>query len=310
MSKDLDEVRRGTWIDVNRDSFPDMVLSYAPLAWDYGTGQEIWVNAGPAGGGLFERWGDERAIVPNPAYHPVNNPNAPPLLFDLSPIEEWSPVPDQVAALIRTSFFTTRLGGGVGDWDGDGWTDLAYTGVLSLSEVGPVVLHRFTNGAALPGDLLPGFSTHSSSAPSEFVAVNTAADVLNAGRQQWLGSKLADAVFRPFFRLLAENGNSGLAEYSQEVLNVEARIAGVLDAVDVNSDGRLDLLHSGFQDGGELGTQFYRNRHLIINTPPSAPGGLTADANPARVRFSWNMATDAQTPAVALRYALKLMARR
>ena len=317
---DVDEIRRVTWVDVNKDSFPDMVTSYVQLVGDLignfkGTCQDIWVNTGPAGGGVFERWGDERAIVPNPDYNPAIHPvSARFLIIDLNPVLEISPALSLVPEPVRDVYVGSRIGGGVGDWDGDGWTDLAFTGEIIGRDLGQYVLHRLTTGAPLPQDLLPGFSTHANGGPDdgEWVCMQTSADLMNTGRQQWLCS-LMNSHFSAFLRLLSDDANSGLGVYNVQLihgvpLGLESRFGGVLDAVDVNGDGRLDVLHSGHTDidPGNLVTRFYRNQLPIVNTPPTVPGGLTARATPTHVNFSWSPSADAKTPAVALRYAIKL----
>lgn len=75
--------------------------------------------------------------------------------------------------------------------------------------------------------------------------------------------------------------------------------------MDINGDGRLEVLLSGFDEQLNPGTRL--NIHsMVANTPPTAPEGLSAVVTPLFVRFNWNGATDAQTRPGALRYALKL----
>ncbi len=77
---------------------------------------------------------------------------------------------------------------------------------------------------------------------------------------------------------------------------------------DYDNDGDLDIASSG-QVGGadwEL-SRIHRNDVAVTqNTPPAAPGGLSANVSGSSVTFSWTAATDAQTPAGGLTYNLRV----
>jgi hypothetical protein len=74
---------------------------------------------------------------------------------------------------------------------------------------------------------------------------------------------------------------------------------------DYDNDGRLDLLFTGVESGGAT-NRLWHNNTATSNTPPSAPTGLAAVAGPNDVQFSWNPATDAQTPSAGLSYNIRV----
>ncbi len=75
---------------------------------------------------------------------------------------------------------------------------------------------------------------------------------------------------------------------------------------DMDNDGRLDLL-LGVEAPTGLGlVEISRNQTWSTNTPPTAPKGLRVSAGPNGVTFSWQPATDAQTPSAGLSYHLRV----
>ncbi|HXH18146.1 MAG TPA: VCBS repeat-containing protein, partial [Chitinophagales bacterium] len=71
---------------------------------------------------------------------------------------------------------------------------------------------------------------------------------------------------------------------------------------DFNNDGRLDVLMSGEDALFQAKTILYENTSADSNAIPSAPTNLNATELPHRSVLSWNMATDAETPASGLTY--------
>jgi hypothetical protein len=66
---------------------------------------------------------------------------------------------------------------------------------------------------------------------------------------------------------------------------------------DLNGDGKVDVMMSD-------GSVFLNGAGT--NTPPTAPGNLSAAISNGVIRFSWSSATDAQTPANALSYSVRV----
>ncbi len=286
-----------TWADVNKDSFMDLILTtdddgppvhslHTNPGWgDYRV--EVWINRpGTSGLAVFEKLGASLARSGSGGFDAWGH--------------HW-------------------VHGDAGDWDADGWTDIAF---LSGWKVFPepdwdpiqfsgssVALH--SNGTNSVTDVLPGFTGHPTTAYGGIFA-HTAADVLNSGAQIWLGNAELE------LKLLGDNGAYGLHETTTQT-TVPARFLGVLDAVDVDGNGTLDLFHSGFEefdgqgDGRNLQTLLYRN-NFSSNTRPLPPQGLVAeDITPNSVHFRWDPAVDqfppgvnTKTPSAALRYALSL----
>jgi hypothetical protein len=77
---------------------------------------------------------------------------------------------------------------------------------------------------------------------------------------------------------------------------------------DYDNDGRLDILLTGKTNNGQFfgpNSQVWRNTS-ITNTPPGAPSGLNVTLAGLTATFTWNAASDAQTPASGLSYNLRV----
>jgi hypothetical protein len=74
---------------------------------------------------------------------------------------------------------------------------------------------------------------------------------------------------------------------------------------DYDGDGDLDIVLIGDTGQGMI-ANVYRSDAAPANTPPQAPSGLSADANPIDVTLSWNPPSDAETPAAGLLYNVRL----
>ena len=75
---------------------------------------------------------------------------------------------------------------------------------------------------------------------------------------------------------------------------------------DYDNDGDLDILLTGSRGGGNPISCVYRSDGAPANTPPAAPGDLSASVVGAQVTFSWTVSTDAQTPSSGLSYNLRV----
>lgn len=84
---------------------------------------------------------------------------------------------------------------------------------------------------------------------------------------------------------------------------------------DYDNDGRLDLLQGGYGliDGSYTNNPTYGPRsqlwHNLIapaNTPPTAPGNLTATRSGTGIILSWSPGGDAETPAATLTYNIRV----
>jgi len=76
---------------------------------------------------------------------------------------------------------------------------------------------------------------------------------------------------------------------------------------DYDNDGDLDILLTGMNDTkGNPVSRIYRNNCLTANSVPAVPTNLSAVINGSDVTFSWDKATDTQTPQNGLSYNLYL----
>jgi hypothetical protein len=82
-------------------------------------------------------------------------------------------------------------------------------------------------------------------------------------------------------------------------------ILGTVSWVDYDNDGRLDLSLAGNENGLDL-LSLYHNTTATPNTVPSAPTNLLVNVLGTSVDLSWSAASDAQTPAAALSYNLRI----
>ena len=92
-----------------------------------------------------------------------------------------------------------------------------------------------------------------------------------------------------------------------------------IETADLNNDGRIDLLITGFNgnEQNQVGKYnrnicgYYLNQTPVTNTKPSAPGNLTQvvsnTGNQNTISFSWSAAMDDKTPQASLTYNLSLM---
>ncbi len=75
---------------------------------------------------------------------------------------------------------------------------------------------------------------------------------------------------------------------------------------DYDNDGDLDILVAGIDGSSNRVTQVYQNDGTPPNTPPSLVPKLNATVFENSVDFSWESASDAETPAASLTYNLRV----
>ncbi|HPP74475.1 MAG TPA: FG-GAP-like repeat-containing protein, partial [Armatimonadota bacterium] len=180
-----------------------------------------------------------------------------------------------------------------GDYDGDGYQDLALCGANYFYDY-TYVYHNNGDGT---------FSQNY----SNLVGVSNGSvawgDVDNDGRLDLAVTGKASGVGGSTRIYRCQPDGSFL----DTRLFIEAAQNSVLAWGDYDSDGKLDLAISGVDSYGDRHfTQIYRNMFWAANTPPSAPTGLSITSNELNLTFAWNASTDAQSPASVLTYNLKV----
>jgi len=184
-----------------------------------------------------------------------------------------------------------------GDSDNDGDLDLLIGGHrrVSSSVVGVTLLYRNDGNDSFVG-LTNGF----------LGLLRPAAawgDFNNDGRLDFVLSGKTENGQPNVCVLYRNEGNNQFTELPSE-------IPGMYDmdlaAGDYDNDGRLDVLMAGALSSDAEQGQLYRNIGSATNSRPTAPTGLIASVNGNRVTLSWNPASDAQTPAGALTYNVRV----
>jgi predicted nucleotidyltransferase len=95
--------------------------------------------------------------------------------------------------------------------------------------------------------------------------------------------------------------NQAGAEFVDSNLLLPLNFGGTAIWGDYDNDGDLDLFLCR-----EPFPSLQRNNSAVLNTPPSAPDGLTAVVRGVGVTLSWSAAVDAQTAASGLNYNLRV----
>jgi hypothetical protein len=162
-----------------------------------------------------------------------------------------------------------------GDFDNDGWLDVAVSG-------GSTVVYRnngdgtFTQKTAInSGDISEAWGDFDNDGYPDLVVGNLSAS-----------------------HFYHNNGNGTFTDTLAALPNISN---GSLAAGDFNNDGSLDLICAA------NATTIDQNNSLISNTPPIAPGNLaTITTRSNGVVFSWSPSSDSQTGSNGLNYNLRV----
>ncbi len=179
-----------------------------------------------------------------------------------------------------------------GDFDNDGWLDLALTGNLGGGAIAQV--WRNTGGS---------FSNVNAALPGVSESSVAWGDYDNDGRPDLLLTGTGGSPSGPLAQIWRNTGtNFVLTPSGLAPVRIGRGAWG-----DFNNDGRLDAALVGLGDGGVRVAQVWRNNFAgATNNVPATPAGLSATVNSPQVQLRWNASADVQTPAPGLSYNLAL----
>jgi hypothetical protein len=186
-----------------------------------------------------------------------------------------------------------------GDYDNDGRLDILLTGNNGTHPICQL-WHNEGNGTfALNADAV---------LPAVYNGSAAWGDYDSDGRLDILLTGL-DSSNNPLSQIWRNNGNG---TFSAVNVPLPAVFFGAAVWGDLDNDGKLDVLLTGgsVNNSGSPDapiTALFSNVGLSSNTPPAAPSALTTAVQSfGQVLFSWNAASDAQTPANGLSYNLRI----
>jgi hypothetical protein len=182
-----------------------------------------------------------------------------------------------------------------GDYDNDGDHDILMTGYSDLKNVPVSKVYRnngnntFTEQAEI---LITG--VYDGSAVWGDYNNDGDLDILLAGN---IG------ISYPIYisKIYKNNGDNSFTE--QIGISLSGVYAGSVAWGDYDNDGNLDVLLTG-QSGNTYVSKIYKNEGAIKNILPSSPNNLKQTVNNSNVTFTWDKATDKETPQNGLSYNL------
>lgn len=178
-----------------------------------------------------------------------------------------------------------------GDFDNDGDLDLLVAGGI----LSPLILEGQAAVYRNDGDGV--FTDINADLDGTFYGAATWGDYDNDGLIDILLTGASNLQEQRLGRLYKNEGD-GTFRFST---NLAGLLFSSVGLGDYDYDGDLDIIEIG--DGV---TNQYRNDHLRLNTPPSAPENLTAEVIDGGAVLSWSPATDSDTDAPGLSYNIRV----
>ncbi|HVE40691.1 MAG TPA: FG-GAP-like repeat-containing protein [Planctomycetota bacterium] len=179
-----------------------------------------------------------------------------------------------------------------GDYDNDGDLDLVLSGDGPSGFV--VDIYRNDNGT--------------------FVPINAGLPLVRLGHLAWgdydndglidLVMVGGDAALNPIAYVYRNNGNGTFSDAGAGLTPVWNQ--NTCDWGDYDNDGKLDIVLAGVPAAGPSVLKVFRNVTGVANTAPSIPAAPSSSAVGNNVTFHWTASSDAQTPAAALTYNLRV----
>ncbi len=181
-----------------------------------------------------------------------------------------------------------------GDYDADGRLDIFFTG-WQYPDGGDIASLYHNNGD----------DTFTEQKDNDFLAVINSSvswgDCDNDGDLDLLVTGARENNQKYFTRLYVNKGNGRFKEDSSA--HLQGAYIGRAEWTDFDNDGDLDILLAGAP--GVI--KMYRNNCRHSNTLPRSPSNLRVIPNGSSAAFSWDKASDAETPQAGLTYNLRIV---
>jgi hypothetical protein len=198
-----------------------------------------------------------------------------------------------------------------GDFDGDGFLDLLLNGDAGPLEVETSSdiyrLYRNNNGTFEEVTTFQTFRQISVGGGGRFADWDNDGDldIIVTGYSENEKTQLTAIYLNDNGTFTANPGNANLPGFSESHIEVG----------DLNSDGALDLVLTGYSGNTYNNTSLNKRATVVVINPtttaneaPSVPANLAANTEKeGMVTFSWDTATDDKTPAAALSYNIFLI---
>lgn len=182
------------------------------------------------------------------------------------------------------------------DYSGDGFLDVLIAG-SNNNDVLSTSLYRNLNGADFVSAATPITGTIQGSVAWGDMNNDGLADVLLTGSNLPTGATRVTEIF-------LNQGNDVFTKYTGYSFDGLRR--SMAQWGDMNNDGKLDIVMTGYRNAGDYITKVYLNNTPTANTPPNPPQNLIAAPAGGSAILSWAPASDAQTTAAALTYNVRI----
>jgi uncharacterized membrane protein YeaQ/YmgE (transglycosylase-associated protein family) len=188
-----------------------------------------------------------------------------------------------------------------GDYNNDGWIDALLTGLFDLGDQSRIYARVYRNNGN------GTFTDIAARLPGVWRSAVAWGDFDNDGRLDIALTGMTNLNDNSVIsRIYRNNGDGTFADIGAGLPGVGYGSAGAVAWGDTDNDGDLDLLLTGETASGQWISRLYRNESTVKNTPPTAPGGLSASVSGQQVTLHWQAATDAQTPPLGLTYNIRV----